>query len=198
MNYDIMLTGVGGEGVLTTQVVLARAANFDRYMVEGVQLHGLAQRGGHIPAFVRLHPFNQTVSPAVMQANADLILAFEPLEAIRAAYYARKEKTVFLINDDPLKPVYGNILDIPYPSTEEIKKRVSGFAKEVHVIRASETAKQKFGKKIYGNILMLGYAKAKGLLPISEESIIKAVKETVRYDVDKNIKAFKLGLEMGR
>ncbi len=198
MNYDIMLTGVGGEGVLTTQVVLARAAHYQGYMVEGVQLHGLAQRGGHIPAFVRLHSFNQTVSPAVMQANADLVLAFEPLESVRAAYYARKDKTVFVINDDPLKPVYGNILDIPYPSMDEIKKRISGFAKDIHIVRASEIAKQKLGKKIYGNILMLGYAKAKGLLPISEKNIIKAVKETVRYDVDKNLKAFRIGLEMGR
>ena len=51
-----MLTGVGGEGVLTTGVIIARAANLEGYYVRGVQLHGLAQRGGTIPTFVRFGP----------------------------------------------------------------------------------------------------------------------------------------------
>ena len=54
MKFDVMLTGVGGEGVLTTQVMIARAANIEGHYVRGVQLHGLAQRGGVIPTFIRL------------------------------------------------------------------------------------------------------------------------------------------------
>ena len=70
MKFDLMLTGVGGEGVLTTQVMIARAANIEGYYVRGVQLHGLAQRGGVIPTFVRFGSEKELSSPGIMQANA--------------------------------------------------------------------------------------------------------------------------------
>ncbi len=65
-----------------------------------------------------------------MQANADLILAFEALEAVRATYYARKEKTTFVINDYSLVPIYASLFNIPYLTMSEIIKRIKPFAKE--------------------------------------------------------------------
>ena len=84
MRFDSLLIGVGGEGVLTSGVILARAANIEGHYVRGVQLHGLAQRGGSIPTFIRFGSEKELYSPGIMQGNADLVLAFEPLEAVRA------------------------------------------------------------------------------------------------------------------
>jgi indolepyruvate ferredoxin oxidoreductase beta subunit len=198
MKFDIMLTGVGGEGVLTTQVMIARAANIEGHYVRGVQLHGLAQRGGVIPTFVRFGSEKEVSSPGIMQANADLILAFEPLEAVRATYYARRDKTTFVIDDNPLVPIYANILNVPYPSLNEIIKRIKPFAKEIHVLNASRLGIEKFGSAIFGNTILVGAVTGGGLLPLKEESLREAIKVSAPRYVEGNIKAFELGLQLGR
>ena len=95
MIYNTLFTGVGGEGVLTTSVVLARAASIDGYKVVGTQFHGLAQRGGSIPTHVRFG--KKMYSPMVMRGDADVLFGLEPVEALRAAYYASKDKTKVIV-----------------------------------------------------------------------------------------------------
>lgn len=196
MKFDVLLTGVGGTGVLTSGVVIARAANIEGYYVRGVQLHGLAQKGGIIPTFVRFGSEKELSSPGIIRGDADLILSFEPLEAVRAAYYARKEKTVFVINDSPIIPTSSYIGDVPYPGLGEIKKRVEPFAKEIHLLEASKISKNKFGRSIFGNTLLLGYATGKGLLPLKKESMLEAIKISAPRELESNIEAFEIGLKI--
>lgn len=198
MKFDVMLTGVGGEGVLTSGVIIARAANLEGYFVRGVQLHGLAQRGGTIPTFVRFGSKNEIFSPGIMQANADLILAFEPLEAVRTSFYARKEKTAFIINNSPYVPIFSNLLKIPYPSIDEIVKRIKPFAREIHVFNAHDIAEKEFGKTIFGNTLLIGTIVGLRLLPLKKESLIQAIKSTVPKETENNLKAFEIGIKLGK
>ncbi len=198
MKFDLMLTGVGGEGVLTTQVMIARAANREGYYVRGVQLHGLAQRGGVIPTFVRFGSEKEVSSPGIMQANADLILAFEALEAVRATYYARKEKTTFVINDYSLVPIYASLFNIPYLTMSEIIKRIKPFAKRIHVFKVSDLGREKLGNAIFGNTILVGVVTGIGLLPLKEDSLREAIKVTAPREIENNIKAFELGLQLGR
>ncbi len=194
MKFDILLTGVGGEGVLTSQVIIARAANLEGHFVRGVQLHGLAQRGGSIPTTVRFGNENEISSPTIRQADADLIIAFEPLEAVRATYYARKEKTVFVLDEEPLVPVYSYLLDKPYPSLDEIKKKIEPFAKELHIVSAHKISSEKFGDPIFGNTILLGVAYKLGLIPLKKESLIEAIKISAPRDSEENLKAFSEGI----
>ncbi len=198
MMFEVMLTGVGGEGVLTTGVIIARAANLEGYFVRGVQLHGLAQRGGTIPTSVRFGSEKEISSPGILQASADLILAFEPLEAVRAVYYARKEKTAFIISECPYMPVYANLLDMPYPSMTEIIKRIRPFSKKTLVLNVHDLSKERFGKAVFGNTILLGAAVGAGLLPLKEKSLRNAIKDTAPRELEKNLKAFELGLSLGR
>ena len=196
MKYEVLLIGVGGEGVLTSQSVIARAANLDSHYVRGVQLHGLAQRVGSVPTSVRFGAEKYLSSPHIMQANADLVIAFEPLEAVRAVYFARKDKTNFLINLDPDPPAYSYILKIPYPSEKEIERRIKPFAKNIHTLRASEIAKKEFGKQIFANTILIGAAFNLDLLPLKEESLKKAIEISApRRAVSENLKAFEIGKE---
>ena len=178
--------------------MIARAANIEGHYVRGVQLHGLAQRGGVIPTFIRFGSEKEVSSPGIMQANADLILSFEPLEAVRATYYARKEKTTFVINDYPLVPIYASILNIPYPTMSEIIKRIKPFAKEIHVFNVSHLGKEKFGNAIFGNTILVGVVTGIGLLPLKEESLREAIKVTAPREMENNVKAFELGLRLGK
>ncbi|MBW3012572.1 indolepyruvate oxidoreductase subunit beta [Candidatus Woesearchaeota archaeon] len=197
MKFDLMLTGVGGEGVLTAGVIIARAANLEGHFVRGVQLHGLAQRGGTIPTFVRFGDENEISSPGIMQANADLVLAFEPMEAARAVYFARKEKTKFIINDHPQMPVYANLLDVPYPKMKQIIEKVKPFAKEIHIFKAHELAKKELGSTVFGNLILIGAAVGTGYLPLKEKNLKEAIKMTVP-DPENNLRAFDLGVRLGK
>lgn len=198
MKFDVMLTGVGGEGVLTAGVVIARAANLDGHFVRGVQLHGLAQRGGTIPTFVRFGSRTEIFSPKAAQADADLVLSFEPLETVRATYYARADKTAFVINDWPHMPIYANLLNLPYPSMAEIIKRIKPFAKSIHIFKAHHLAKKRFRKPVLGNTILISAAVGAGLLPLSERSLRAAVKITAPRNLEQNLQALQLGLELGK
>ena len=195
MKFDIVLVGIGGEGVQTVEVIIAKAASIEGYHVRGVQLHGLAQRGGLISTFVRFGSEKEIYSPITMQANADLVFAFEQLEAARAIYYARKKKTVFVMNDCVYMPVYANLLNINYPNASEVIKKIKPFAKKIHFLKTSDISKKEFGELVFGNLILVGFAVGKGLLPLKKESLIEAIKETVPREVEKNLKAFEMGLK---
>jgi indolepyruvate ferredoxin oxidoreductase beta subunit len=198
MKFDVMLAGVGGEGVLTAGVIIARAAHLEGHYVRGVQLHGLAQRGGSVPTFVRFGSQDDVLSPGVMQADADLVLAFEPLEAVRAAYYARREKTAFVIDDYPYMPISANLLDLPYPNIREILRRVKPFARQVYVYSSHLLAKQEFESMVLGNTTLLGVALGAKLLPLKERSLRAAIASVSPRKPERNLQAFDEGLEFGR
>lgn len=191
MKFNILLNGVGGEGVLTSAVVVARAANIEGYKVRGTLLHGLAQRGGSIPTHVRIGDVD---SPWIMQGDADLVLAFEPTEALRALHFCSK-KTKMLIDNYVIKPIYMNIFNERYPSNNEIKKKVKKLCKWADIVDASIVARKELGHPIYGNTLLLGVAVGNNLLPLKRKSVKEAIKATVPRGLEKNFKAFETGMK---
>ena len=82
-----------------------------------------------------------------------------------------------------------------YPSMESLKKMINPFAKKIIVTDASNICAKKFGSPIYGNTMCLGIAISAGMLPLKKESILKAIKATVPRGLEKNKKAFDLGLK---
>jgi indolepyruvate ferredoxin oxidoreductase beta subunit len=192
MKHSTFLTGVGGEGVITASVILARAANIAGHRVCGMQIHGLAQRGGSIPVHVRL---GDARSPTIPRAGADLVLAFEPSEALKACYFADKEATSFVIDTYPLASVYTRLHKQRYPSFKEIGKMVAPFSKKTILIDASNICTRELGHPVYGNVMVLGLCVAQGLLPISAKSFASALKQTFPKRIKKNLEAFKMGLD---
>lgn len=193
MTYNVLLTGVGGEGVLVTSVIVARAAVIEGYKVSGTQLHGLAQRGGSIPTHVRFG--ENPHSPLIPRASADLILGLEPLEAVRAAHFASKERTNFIVDTYPLKPVYSNIHNERYPSSEEVMKMIQPFAKKLILVDASNICDEKLGNPIFGNVMCIGVAIANGMLHLKKKSVIEAIKNSVKRGHKENMEAFRMGLD---
>jgi len=193
MTYNVLLTGVGGEGVLVTSVIIARAAVYEGHKVRGTQLHGLAQRGGSIPTHVRFG--KEPHSPLIPRGQADLILGLEPIESARVCYYASRERTNFVVDTYPVKPVYWNIQGHVYPSNGQIKKIIEPFAKKQIFVDASNICEKKFGDPIYGNVMAIGVAIANGMLPLSEKSITEAIKKTVRRGFENNMEALKMGFD---
>lgn len=195
MVFNVLLTGVGGEGVLFASVLIARAANIEGCEVRGTQLHGLAQRGGQIPTHVRFGRGGHVFSPTIPRAEADLVLGLEPVEAARSCYFADKGRTGFLVDTYPIVPVYARLLGERYPSLEEIRGMIEPFAKKMVFADASNICSEKLGDTIYGNAMAIGIAVSQGLLPLKEKSLSEAIRRTAGGHAEMNLRAFRLGLE---
>lgn len=193
MIHNVLFIGVGGEGVLSASVVLARAANIEGFEVRGTQLHGLAQRGGSVPIHLRFG--NKVHSPTIPRAQADLIIGLEPIEALRACYFASRKKTNFVVDAFPVVPIYARLNKQEYPEMKEIGKMLKPFAKKLIMADASDVCAKQMGNSIYGNIMMLGIALSNKMLPISRKSFLAALKETFPKDYGNNAKALELGLK---
>ena len=177
-DFNIVLTGVGGQGILTLQKIISEAAMKQGYDVKASELHGLAQRGGHIECHVRIG--KKIHSSLVRQGNADLIIALEPLEGLRATYYASKQKTIFLLNTYEIIPLSVYIGEGKYPSMDKILDNIKDFSKKIFSINASEIVKRTTGSIISTNIYMLGYAVAENIIPIKKEFVLDGMKKVIK------------------
>ncbi len=190
-DFNIVLTGVGGQGILTLQKIISEAAMKQGYDVKASELHGLAQRGGHIECHVRIG--KKIHSSLVRQGNADLIIALEPLEGLRATYYASKQKTIFLLNTYEIIPLSVYIGEGKYPSMDKILDNIKDFSKKIFSINASEIVKRTTGSIISTNIYMLGYAVAENIIPIKKEFVLDGMKKVIKKKYfEMNKKVFEL------
>jgi indolepyruvate ferredoxin oxidoreductase beta subunit len=190
--FNLVVVGYGGQGVLSLAEIIERAALKEGFDVKGVELHGLVQRGGSLQCHVR---FGEKVfSPMVRKSGADLIIALEVLEGLRACYYASKEKTVLLTDKRVLSPLP---MEEEKFDSEELISQIKKFVKKAETVEASKIVEKLTGDIAMSNVFMLGYSIAKKLLPIKKESAWEAVSERIRpqfLETNKKVfeEAFKL------
>jgi indolepyruvate ferredoxin oxidoreductase beta subunit len=171
--FNIVIVGVGGQGLITLLRVLAQAALREGFDVKTSELHGLAQRGGSVETHIR---FGEKVfSPLVRQAGADLIISLEFQEATRSCYYGSIDDTVFLVNNYIIPIISDQKVAPITKSPVELRK----FSKKVIFIPATQIVEKEIGNSIVTGIFMISYAVFKNLIPLRPESIIRAIKEVI-------------------
>ncbi|RLG60069.1 MAG: indolepyruvate ferredoxin oxidoreductase subunit beta [Candidatus Hydrothermarchaeota archaeon] len=184
---SIIITGVGGQGILLASNVLGKAAIYEGYNVIGSETHGMAQRGGSVVSHVRI---GNVFSPLIPKGKADYMLAFEPLEALRNAEFLN-EKSIAIVNTYPIIPTTLRGEVWKYPKVEKILTELKKFS-EVMAINASELARKAGSIKTL-NVVMLG-ALASTNFPLKEENLKRAIREIVPpKTIEINMKAFELG-----
>ena len=184
-NFNIVIVGTGGQGLITLLDILARAAKIQGFDAKTSDLHGLSQRGGSVEVHIRFGAKVQ--SPLVTKASADLILGLEMQECLKAAYFAGP-KTNYLINK--------NITAIPGReplSEEEITKNLKRLTKKIEVVNANEICLKELGTVVVSGIFLLSLAVIKKMIPLDPETMLNAIKQSVapKY-LDLNIKTFEL------
>ncbi len=184
-DFNIILSGVGGQGIITLTRTLAEASLIERRDVKTSELHGLSQRGGSVETHIR---FNREIySPLIKQGGADLIICLEAQEALNVCRYASKKETIFLI-DDFIKPVFGVKQT---PSSEKIKEEIKKFSKKIFWVPATKIVEKETGNPVLSGIYLLGYAVFKNLIPLKENSISRAIKNVLPKKYwDLNLKTF--------
>ena len=184
---NIMIVGVGGQGTLLTSRILGGITVAAGYDVKLSEVHGMAQRGGSVVTFVRYG--EKVAEPIVEEGQADVIIAFERLEALRYSHFLKKDG-VLIINDwriDPITVVTGAAT---YP--ENIIEKLSEKYK-VYSINAMEEA-AKLGNVKAFNVIVLGLA-AKHM-DFDKDMWLKVIENTVPpKTIDINKKAFLVGYE---
>lgn len=181
--FNIIISGVGGQGVITLLSLIDEAAFIEGYDIKSSELHGLSQRGGSVEVHVR---FGKKVdSPLISSGSADLVISLEMLEGLRELMRAGKN-TKFLVNEYCL-PFQGSL------AKEEIKGHFEAIGDRLHLVAASDICKEKLQNEVVSTIYLLGYAVHNKLIPIKKESVIKAIERIVpeKYR-ELNIKAFQL------
>ena len=186
---NILVVGIGGQGVMTATEILAEAAIALGHDVKKTEVAGMAQRGGVVSSHLRFGP--KVLSPQIMPGTADLLVGFESAEAMRWCHYLKPGGLV-LMNTARLVPPVVDIGLYEYPDDPlgEIKAR--GF--QVHAFDAMAIALE-LGDMRLGNTVMLG-AMADHL-PFSAEVLLDAILKRFRarkpHMVDINQKAFEAG-----
>ena len=186
---NIMIVGVGGQGTLLTSRILGGITVDAGYDVKLSEVHGMAQRGGSVVTFVRYG--EKVAEPIVEEGQADLLIAFETLEAKRYAHFLKKDG-VLVVNEQRIDPITVVTGAATYPEgiVEELEKEYS-----VLKINAMDEALKLGNSKVF-NIIVLGMA-AKHM-DFSKEDWLKVIEKTVpQKTVEINKKAFLLGFEGG-
>lgn len=186
---NVLLVGVGGQGTILATRVLAGVLMQEGYDVKMSEVHGMSQRGGSVVTFVRYG--DKVYSPLVEQGTADLILAFEKLEALRFLPYLKAEGTL-VVNDLALlpAPVLMGKATYPYNAIDILREK----AKRVITVDAPRLAEEKVKNPRTQNIILLGaLAKHMDIPPGTWEKVIS--ENVPPKTVDANLKAFWAGWE---
>lgn len=183
-----MIVGVGGQGTLLTSRIIAQVAVQMGYDVKVSEIHGMAQRGGSVVSQVRYG--EKVYSPIIKKGDADILLAFEKLEAARWLDYLKPGGKV-IINDERVDPLPVMSGKLKYPG--DIDKRIAQLIPDTTIINATRIAEE-CGNSRAANVVLVGMLAAAIDLPTEEAE--KAVREMVPGKaLEVNLKAFQEGLK---
>jgi indolepyruvate ferredoxin oxidoreductase beta subunit len=187
MKSDIILSGVGGQGILSIASTIGLAAVANNLYLKQAEVHGMSQRGGDVQSHLRLSD-KPVASDLIPFGKADLILSVEPMESLR--YLPWLSKTGWLVtNSNP----FVNIPD--YPDINDILNEIKKIKN--HIIIDADSIAKDSGSARSGNIVILGAASPfiDMSLKTLEDAIRKFFERKGEEIVDANLKAFKSGRE---
>lgn len=186
---NIMIVGVGGQGTLLASRILGNVVISEGYDVKVSEVHGMSQRGGSVVTYVKYG--DKVFSPIIDRGEADMILAFEKLEAARALPYLKEGGTVIL-NDREIAPMPVITGAAEYP--DGLVADIAAKAKVIAIDALSLSLEAGSAKAV--NVVLIGVLARSSA--ISKEVWIQTIKDTVPAKfLDLNLKAFELGYNCG-
>lgn len=190
--FNILIAGVGGQGVLFISELLGEAAVKSGLNVRVAEIHGMAQRGGSVICSVRIGEI--VFSPTIDDGRAHLIIALEPIEALRYLKYANSD-TIVALNKNKIEPPGMYVSGKKYPEIDLILERLKTVTRNILAIDALKLA-YKAGNPATQNTVMLGLISASKKIPIKNQLLKKTLISLTQKKFQKANKiAFDLGFE---
>lgn len=193
--YNVIITGVGGQGNVMASRVLGNMLSYKGLQVTIGETFGASQRGGSVMSHLRISAVSAW-SPQIPKGKAHMVLALEPIEALRVLVVYGNPKTRVLCNTRPIQPVKVICGDSDYPSLEFLKQSITELTENAWFVNATNAA-AKLGNPIFGNIMMVGALAAVGDLPLDREDFKATISRTMPSDkVAENLSAYDMGVQM--
>jgi len=197
------LTGVGGMGLGVATSILVRAGHKEGYHVLFLDKKGLAIRNGGTVSQVAYLMGDQPVTALIPYGKADLLIGIDVLEAARAldpngrTRIATKQRTAAVVNTDKISTIAA-LMGRENFDPEKLEELIRQHTRSDEYLarNISRICEKYLGSKLYSNIMMLGFAFQKGLIPVSMHSMAWAIKETISTDFRKNLYAFNMGRKL--
>ncbi len=191
-SWRIFCTGVGGQGTLLATYLIGEAALEAGLPVMVSEIHGMAQRGGVVESTVVM---GERKSPIISDGEADILIAFEPSEAMRALRKCNSD-TLVISNIVPLIPFTVSSGKENYPDVEKLLNSIKNQVRKFIGFNALELAR-KAGSELSQNMVILGVLFKHGGLPIDPEIMRDLIKtKTKKAFRDVNLRAFELGFSL--
>jgi indolepyruvate ferredoxin oxidoreductase beta subunit len=191
-SWRIFFTGVGGQGTLLATRVLGEAALIANIPVVVSEVHGMAQRGGVVESAVVI---GEVQSPVISDGEVDILMAFEPLEALRAVRKCSASSLV-ICNISPVAPFSVSSGRDQYPDVSDMMQAISSQVSNLVAYDARALAREA-GSELSVNIVMLGTLMRHAKMPFDEKVVKKVLDtRTKKSFLQINLKAFDLGYEV--
>jgi len=185
MKYDIILSGVGGQGVLSVGAIIAQSAMKAGFQVKQSEVHGMAQRGGAVLANLRISD-TDIAADLIGMKTASMVLSMEPLESLRYIGYLADDG-ILVTSKNPVENISN------YPDTEDVYAQIKKLP-AFKIIDSNALAREA-GSMLATNMVMVGAASA--TLPINDEILEAAIVQIFAakgdHVVEVNLKAFRAG-----
>jgi indolepyruvate ferredoxin oxidoreductase beta subunit len=192
---NVIICGVGGQGVVLMSELLGHAAVHDGLRIRGSEVLGMAQRGGAVFSNIRIG--SEVHAPLTPEGKCDILVALEPSEALRNINFVSKSSLIIL-NTRKVVPYTVYTGESKYPALEEILERMNKAAKKVIALDAAQVAVEA-GNLQSTNVVMLGALFGTEQMPMSIETVKTMIQERFPAKVATiNIKAFDLGYKSAK
>ena len=191
---NIIITGVGGQGNVMASRVLAGMLVNAGYIVTIGETFGMSQRGGSVMSHLRVSS-TSVLSPQIPQGRADIIIALEPVEALRVLTKYGNPDVAVLANSRMVYPMGVITGEFNYPSLDEVKSMFEKMSAKSWIIDATSVAVE-LGNPVLSNIVMIGALAGTSLLPIDRRAFEKEITKSMSADKRQiNLTAFDAGMQ---
>ena len=193
--YNVIITGVGGQGNVMTSRILGNMLSRKGLSVTIGETFGASQRGGSVMSHLRIST-TSSWSPQIPNGKCHLVISLEPTEAMRVLATYGNPNVKVLCNTRPIHAISVISGEQQYPDLEEITSWVAELSEASWFLDATAKAME-LGSPILGNIMMLGAAAGIGALPLDRKDFVAAISENLSADQHElNLKAYDLGVGM--
>ena len=193
--YNIIITGVGGQGNVMASRILGNMLSLKGFIVTIGETFGGSQRGGSVMSHLSVS-YESVVSPLIPKGRAHVVVSLEPTEGIRVLRDYGNPDVVMISNTRPIHPVGVIAGDLVYPSLEQIRKWVGELTARAWFIDATDRAME-MGNPILGNVMMIGALCGIDVLPVGRREFEAVISQGMAPErLKSNLDAFDRGVEM--
>lgn len=192
--FSLIVIGVAGQGNVVTSFLICNALVNEGYRVTFGQSYPAQQRGGPVINYIRVSKDIQA-SPIIPEGRADVIVAMEPVEAMRMLDQYGNPDVITMVNPRPIQAIDTTGTGTKYPSMDKLMADIEALSAKTWVVDATEEA-QKLGNSIMANVILVGALVGSGVLPLDRKTMEPVLRERFPNALDINMKALDRGIEL--